>query len=327
MKTFDFIYSIRGALGTLLSLVWTLGIVLGYVLASWMDYFLVPIVSAAIGLVFILIFVWLPESPDYLSHTQQTEKAKLSYTFYGNHRIPNGGEVVSQKITWRDFKDPAVRRGCCIAFTLIFFADTCGVFTITNYMTELLQWADLQLDVYVTTVALGLLQILGCVISAFCMDRCGRRILFMISALVTGLALYAFGFYYYLLDQATISPSVQSLVLQLKWLPIVSLALAILAASLAIGAAPFFLIAELLPMKLRSRVTTMGLAVSWLVAFTVVHSFHSLVYWFGVEGAYWIYGSVCLVEFVYVYFCLPETKNLTIDQIQSKLGKGKTIVD
>lgn len=285
-------------------------------LASWIDYYLVPFVSAGIAFAFILVFVWLPESPDYLSHTHQSERAQQSYAFYGNHREKDGTEEQeSTKITWKDFKDPAVRRGCCIAFTLIFFADTCGIFTITNYMTELLHWAHLPLDAHAATVALGLLQVIGCIVSAFLMDRCGRRILFMTSALISGLAMFAFGFYFYLLDKQ--SP----LIHKLQWLPVASLAVAILAASLAIAAAPFFMITELLPTKLRGRITTIALAVSWVVAFIVVHSFHQLVAWIGVEGTYWTYGTVCLIEVVFVYFCLPETKNLTIDQIQTILGK------
>lgn len=330
-------FSIRGALGTLLSFNWTTGIVIGYVLASWMDYFLVPYVPLAFSVLFLVIFLWLPESPDYLLHTNQLDLAKISYAFYENHRSvtqppppplsTNGGvggglciaeDSDADKFAWSDFKHPAVRRGCYIAFTLIFFADTCGVFTITNYMTELLQLAHIEIDVYVATVALGVLQIIGVIISIFCMDRYGRRALFLASALFSSLAMYVFGLYYYILTDGSYAEAVA----KLQWLPIASLAVAILGVSLAIAAAPYFMIAELLPMKLRSRVSTMALCMSWVLAFAVIHSFHQLVNYVGVQGAYWLYASICMAEVFYIYFCLPETKNLTIEQIQEKLVNG-----
>lgn len=315
-------FSIRGALGTILSFAWTLGIVIGYMLSSWMNYVHVPYVSVALGGIFLLTFVWLPESPDYLIYKSNYKAAERSFAFYGkdyDKETLNHSLVVEQdkQITWKDFKKPEVRRGITIAWVLIFFADTCGIFTITNYMTELLHWANIEIDIYLATVILGLIQIVGCVVSALCMDRFGRRVLFITSSVLSAVSMYVFGFYYFLLSQ----PRMVDVVKQLQWLPIVSLATAILAASLAIAAAPFFLIAELLPTKLRGRVTTIALGVSWLVAFSVVHSFHFLVEALGVHGTYWLYASVCVVELVFVYFFLPETKNLTIEQIQEVLRK------
>lgn len=312
----------------MLSLNWNAGILLGYVLASWMAYTLVPLVAVGIGVIFIAIFIWLPESPDFLALNNRPEEAKRSYAFYKNLRsvdsAPEEGirraESNKAPITRQDFKDVSVRRGVTIACTLIFFADTCGVFTLTNYMTELLHWARIEADIYVATVGVGVIQILGCCICVICMDRVGRRVLFLTSAVGSAVSLYAFGFYFYLLD----IPEYQELVHQLQaWLPVTALAGAILSSSLAIGAAPFFLIAELLPVRLRGFITTISLSVSWMVAFGVLHSFNLFVGWIGVAGTYWIYASVCAVEVVYVYLQLPETKNLSFGEIQRKLATGR----
>lgn len=138
----------------------------------------------------------------------------------------------------------------------------------------------------------------------------------MVSSLFTGIAMFLVGFHFYLMD----FPEHKSLVEKLHWLPILSLAMAILSAALAIGAAPFYLIAELLPMSIRARFTTISGCVVLFVAFMVSHSFHYLVDNIGVFGTYWMYASICFFETVFVYVCLPETKNLTIDEIQKKLS-------
>lgn len=312
--------SIRGALGSIFSVNCTIGTFLGYILGAWMDYLTVPYLCTSLSLAFMATFLLLPETPDYLSQMRDTGKAKKSYEFYGNHRAEVAPkEDVDSSITWSDFQDPAVRRGCIIAFTLIFFTDLCGVLTITYYMTELLTWAKITLiDVYVGTVGIAFLQILGCGISALCMDRFGRRILFIVSAVFSSLALYGFALYFYVLKSYR-----DVLVGQLQWLPIAALGLAILSFSLAIGAAPFFLIAELLPIKVRGRSTTVALTLSWTLSFLSLQSFHNLVGWVDVQGTYCIYATLCLAEALFVYFYLPETKNLSFDQIQVKLAERR----
>lgn len=293
---------------------------MGYVFSSWIDYFYVPLIPAGIGVAFLLIFMWVPESPDFLLHSQKIYRAKLSYDFYDNHR----GEIMpgakdKPKFSWKHFKDPAVKKGIFIAVIMIWFADTCGVFIITNYVTEILHWANIEMDVYVVTVTLGLLQVLGCAISCVLMDRFGRRILFMVSALISSIAMYSIAAYFYLQS----NPNYKETIDQLHWLPVASFSVAILAMSLAIGSAPFFLIAELLPMNVRGPVTTTLLSISWVVAFIVVHSFYFTVEIISVGGIFSAYASVCIIEFFFVYFVLPETKNLTIDEIQDILRGQK----
>lgn len=323
----NYLYSsIRGALGTLLSLNWTGGIVLGYVFASWMNYFLVPFVSIGICVAFILIFIWFPESPDFLTHTRQLDLAKRSYAFYKTNRVPEANERScedyneAKKTSWSDFRNLSVQRGCLIALVLVFFADTCGYLIITHYVTEILNRANVQLDVYVSTVVLGLIQILGCLVSTFFIDRCGRRLLFMTSAILSGLALFVFGLYFNLLERQ----DNQFITGKLHWLPVVVLAFATLSIALAIGAAPFFLIAELLPVKIRGIVTMVALTASAIFSFLVVHSYHQLVDLMGVDGTFWCYASICMVEAVFVFFYLPETKNLSIEQIQEILGRSRS---
>lgn len=322
------LYSIRGSLGTLLSLTRTSGIVVGYALASWTDYYTVPYVCLSLTLVFAMIFVWLPESPEYLRHTNQIEKAKLAYAFYGTQvpEVKPGPTPERERISWKDFQEPAVRRGCCVALAIIFFKDLTGAFVVIYYVTELLQKANMQFDVYVVTVAIGLMATVGCVLSTICMDRLGRRILFMTSALLSSISVCAFAVYFNLLRYNESSSVVHDLIQYLHWLPVVSLASFVISSALAINAAPYFLISELMPTKFRGKVTTAAIVIAAITSFIVSQSFHKVVEWIGVDGAHWVFASVCLIEFFYVYFYLPETKNLTIEEIQVKLV-GKTRIN
>lgn len=318
------------------------GIVLGFILSSWMDYYKMPYVATALSIIFLTIFVWLPESPDYLLHINRVEEAKRSYAFYGNNRTPGptepnieSGETQKKqlelvapdtadkvdarqrKISWNDFADKAVQRGIFLSICLILFADTSGVFAIVHFMTELFETAQMDLDIYVATVAVGLIQMVGSVFSILSVDRFGRRALLMISAGGTGVCLFAFGAYFYLLAK----PEHSGLVKQLQWLPLVSVCGVIFIASCAVSSLPFFIISELMPLKVRGFVTTLCLIISWIFAFLILQYYHAMVEFLGIDGTMWTYGSCCFVEIAFVYFFLPETKKLTFEEIQNTLRK------
>lgn len=307
-----------------------LGVVIGYVLTSWMDYDHVPYFPIVMTCVYMLIFMWLPESPDYLAHLNRMEEAKKAYQFYGNTRVNPGesgpeaesGQVEDQekstKVTLQDFKNVAVMKGIIISFILIIFVDTAGILAILSFITELFDWASIELDVYVATIVVGVIQVVGAIISTIFVDRFGRRILLIFSCVGTAICFYALGIYFYLLPK----PEYKNLVDQLQWLPLVSISAAILVAAAGILTLPFFLLTELLPVKVRGTVSSISLTLSWMFAFITIQFYHTMVEYFTIAGTIWIYATSCVVEIFFVYFCLPETKNLTIDEIQQRLRKG-----
>lgn len=50
----------------MLQLSFNSGIVLGYAAGSYLDYFTVPLVLISMPIVFFCIFVWLPNTPQFL---------------------------------------------------------------------------------------------------------------------------------------------------------------------------------------------------------------------------------------------------------------------
>lgn len=36
----------------------------------------------------------------------------------------------------------------------------------------------------------------------------------------------------------------------------------------------------------------------------------------GMHGAYFLFSGCCLLGFIFIYFCVPETKGKTLDEIQ-----------
>jgi len=56
---------------------------------------------------------------------------------------------------------------------------------------------------------------------------------------------------------------------------------------------------------------------SWGLAFCMTLGFGDLMRAVGEDGGYWIFGGVSFGGLVYIYFCVPETKGKSLDEIQA----------
>lgn len=315
------------------------GVLLGYILTSILDYHVMPYTVLLISIAFLILFCRFPDSPEFLQMVCKRDESDAAYKFYGNlsersslsiigkhdvEFVPAKEGVVKkrERITMADFKDPATLRGAFLGITLIIFADLCGSFVIINFLTQIFQVAHIELDIYLSTIIVGIIQIIGSSIATGLVDRCGRRMLIMWSALGAGLCLTSLAIYFHLLDH----PDYHLLIHQLSWLPIVALAGTILISTLGVTTLPFFVITELLPVKLRSLVSTVCLGLSWALVFVMLQFYQDLNVVLGIDGTMALFAVCCFLDIVFVYVSLPETKNLTFDEIRVKLStsRGKT---
>merc|ERR1719334_931391 len=80
--------------------------------------------------------------------------------------------------------------------------------------------------------------------------------------------------------------------------------------------------AELLPDNARgtgSTIASMGMCVG---SFIVTKTFLNLQLSIGIHGFYWFYSGVCLLATLFVFFFVPETKGLPLEEL-AKLFKPK----
>ncbi|CEG39619.1 proton myo-inositol [Plasmopara halstedii] len=82
------------------------------------------------------------------------------------------------------------------------------------------------------------------------------------------------------------------------------------------GCMPWTINAEIYPPRVRSFAVSMATSVCWLTNLLVSFTFLSIMDVLSVYGAFWLYASIALFGFIYLWKELPETKGLELEEIQ-----------
>lgn len=69
-------FSVRGAIGSLLTLNFNIGILFGYVGGTYLSYGQVPYVMIAFPVIFLFLFVFMPDSPQHCLRKGKVEVIK-----------------------------------------------------------------------------------------------------------------------------------------------------------------------------------------------------------------------------------------------------------
>uniref|UniRef100_A0A0S1MJF7 Major facilitator superfamily (MFS) profile domain-containing protein n=1 Tax=Phakopsora pachyrhizi TaxID=170000 RepID=A0A0S1MJF7_PHAPC len=82
-----------------------------------------------------------------------------------------------------------------------------------------------------------------------------------------------------------------------------------------VGPVPFTYSAEAFPLYIRDLGMSLATAVSWLFNFVIVITFPLMLEAFKLQGTFGWYAGWCIIGWVAVFFTLPETKALTLEEL------------
>lgn len=232
-----------------------------------------------------------------------------------------------------------------IAVFLMFFQQFAGANAVIYYLSIILTEAEPQsfkmlvessngtstltygLDHNVSSVIVGVVQFLAFFVSLPLIDRLGRRILLISSAVAMSLPLGTLGFYYYCNQpQFFLSPEGTDKCANLVestgvWLPVTCLSAFIAAYSIGFGPVCFILMGELFPTQARSYLCSLTSFVNHLCLLILIRGFPVALDLIGSHGTFWIFSGCCLVSIFFVLWVVPETKGKTLAEIERSFVK------
>ncbi|CAK1550927.1 unnamed protein product [Leptosia nina] len=320
--------SIRGSLGSYFQLMVTVGILFAYAVGSYTSVFVFNILCTLVPIVFGIIFFFMPESPNFLVVKGRHEEAKESLIRLRGRNYDVDGELNHLQAKAEDAKNNPVSflsaitkktalKAVLICYALMLFQQLSGINAVIFNTSKIFTSAGAAIEPAIATIIIGVIQVVATLVSSLVVDKLGRRILLLFSALVMCICSTALGVYFFLQDKHGVDSSI---VVAMSWLPLLSLSLFIIAFSLGFGPIPWMMAGELCLIDIKAFVSSTAGTLNWLLSFTVTSTFNSLNNSIGSGQVFWMFAGIMLLGFVFIFFIIPETKGKSVDEIQIMLG-------
>lgn len=325
---------IRGQLISLKEFFIVLGMVVGYsigsllveVVAGWRYIYAA---NTPIALVMGVGMWWLPSSPRWLllcaiqgkGNMQELKESAISclYRLRGAVIGDKASEEVDEILDELSFLGESetatigeIFQGKClkaliIGAGLVLFQQITGQPSVLYYAPSIFQSAGFSAasDATRVSILLGLLKLFMTGAAVLAVDRLGRRPLLLggVSGIVV--SLFLLGSYYLFLGNV---PAVA----------VVALLSYVGSYQLSFGPIGWLMISEVFPLRLRGR----GLSIAVLVNFganaLVAFAFSPLKELLGAGILFLIFGVIAILSLVFIFFIVPETKGLTLEEIEAK---------
>ena len=310
--------AIRGRLVSLNQMAIVTGILLAY-FANWLLSFAGPsswrwmFASAAVpSAVFFLALLVVPESPRFLVETGREGEALAVLERVG------GGEQARVELaeirdtideesgTLGELFEKRLRRPLGIAVFLAVFQQVTGINTVIYYGSIIFkEQVGGQSDsaAIFANVVIGSVNFLMTIVALWTIDRLGRRPLMMLASSGMAVSLFLLGFLF------RVQPPPATLILAVILLYVASF-------GVGLGPGVWVVISELFPTRIRGRAMSIATVSLWLACILVTATFLSLVEAIGSTGAFWLYAATSVLNFLFIWRVMPETKGRSLEEIE-----------
>jgi MFS family permease len=256
---------VRGMLCASFSIICNFGIFVEFVLAEYMDFRNAAILTGIVSICFVVGFIFMPESPQFLISKQKMEEAEVAFKFLRglkpNEELPENfladfdslkqiakesteSQESKFKILRQHISQPGRLKGILMAFTVYHFPLMSGCYILMTYNHEVFSAANVSvLSVFWSSLAFAFIQFLAAIFTAWYVDKIGRRVILIGSSFASAFCLAIFSLYMFLKTRTSID------ITGFGWIALVSLLVDIFVSCVGIIPVPAFYAPEILDQK------------------------------------------------------------------------------
>nr|CAD7410226.1 unnamed protein product [Timema poppensis] len=275
-----------------------------------------------VPIVFVILFVFMPESPYFYFSKNRNDYAHKSLKWLRGHDDVNREleliqdaveEEMKNRGTYKDlFGNRVNLRALIIVAGLLIGQQFSGINAILFYAQSIFEKTNGSLSSTVPAITIGVVMLVGAFIVPIFVDRLGRKPLLLFSAggMIIGHGLLGFSFLMDIMGKGD----------NLSWLPITSIVIYIITYTIAFGPIPWLMMSEMFAMNIRSKGAGVASCICWTLSFCITRAFFPLEALIGPHFTVWVLGLFCALSGLGVFFFVPETKGKTLHEIQLLLG-------
>lgn len=320
---------IRGILISMFTVVSKIGTTLEFVIGPFLSVRNLAFVSLVGPCLFLVTFIWLPESPYHLMRRNARQKAINSLVqLRGKSDVHKEADDIEQSMKAdlsnnTGFREllcvPGNRRALITVICLIAIHQMSGVQAVEQYAELIFDEMNSNLEGKYLTMILGAVQIVCTIVCMFITDRSGRKSLLMISAIGSACSTAIVAIYFQLQHDYVDTSN-------LTWLPAIGVIMYVIMFSVGLSALPFTMIGELFSTNVKALGTMVSVVAAGVFAFGVTNLYPIIADNVGIHIPFWIFTACSLAGALLVLVYVPETKGKTLQQIQEKLHGSSSVI-
>lgn len=312
----------RGRCVSLFQLMISLGVLVSYGVSfiyaqaeAWRPLFAI---GTFLSLVQLVTLVFIPESPAWLlARASPTRAARAWSQLRGDtswkKEMEQFQNTPRQTNQWLLCFKPLYFAILCICLVLNVFQQITGINAVIYYTPRIFSemGIDSSFGMFMATLVVGLINVLSTLLSAWLLDKAGRRRLLIIGS--SGMTVSLTVLSIVVLERSYFNDAVAC----------VSLISYVAFFAMSLGPVTWVVLSEILPLSIRSVGMALALVGNWLANYVVCLTFPDLIHHLGVSGSFALFGSLSLLALLFVFCFIPETKGKTLEEIETMVKSRK----
>lgn len=321
---------IRGSLGSFIKLMVTFGELYAHAIGPYVTYQILAGTCILIPLLFLVTFVWMPESPYYLLMKNEPFAAAANLKMLKRSATENElSEELEQmqKTVVRDLsnrgsiRDLISTRGNVLALIislgLQMILQFSGLAAIESYTQEILEEGDANISAAEAVILLSVFQLIAGIGAAILVDKLGRRPLLLITTGLAAIALAIAGTFYFLKFQIGLNT------MGYGWILHSSVIFYELIIALGLNPLCYMMLGELFATNVKGIAVSLANLWGSFLAFIVSKLYQVISDYCGVYATFSWFVVSCILGIFFILFIVPETKGKSLFDIQQELNCKK----
>jgi len=268
-------------------------------------------ISALPAVFFLAMLFGIPRSPRWLAKKGRTAEARDVLRLIGEQDYERELREIVESIDAEHHQDDAIfspqyRLPVFLAVTIGMFNQLSGINAILYYLNQIFADAGFnKVSSDLQAVAIGATNLIFTMIAMTLIDRVGRKLLLLIGAVGTASCLAGVAAIFLTHQHRE----------YLVWLLVTYIAFF----AFSQGAVIWVYIGEVFPNRVRAQGQSLGSFSHWFMAGAISLGFPPLA---AKSGGYpfIFFSAMTIVQFLVVLFVYPETKGVSLEEMQKKLG-------
>lgn len=263
------------------------------------------------GLFFVMLFT-IPRSPRWLAKKRRNEEARAVLQLTGDENWKRDLEEIIASIDAEHghADEPLFQRKyglpIFLAISIGMFNQLSGINAILYYLNDIFAYGGFsRVSSDLQTVIVGLTNLIFTVIAMSVIDKFGRKRLLLIGAVGTALCLAGVAAVFFTNQHHEL----------LIWLLVAYIAFF----AFSQGAVIWVYISEVFPNRVRAKGQSLGSFTHWIMNAIISGVFPTLAAW-SKPIPFAFFAGMMVLQFFVVTFTYPETKGLSLEEMQKKLS-------